>query len=725
MMEETDSPLTPAASFPAESSTALGPGAHSLEQTAQASSVPAVPASQPQPSSSMSAPETATHSPALADADADAERRSADVKTGEGAQSNAQHSSSLSTGPLPDYSTLAIVDSLKSSDNTGKTFIVYLIRCGSADAKRRYSEFEALREALVRLFPCYIVPPIPGKHTFGDYATKPSTAKEDANIIARRRRMLGSFLKRCAAHQVLSRSIVFQRFLDGRFSWHDITMSPPLSLLPKSNLRGPASDPTSTPSPTSIAAYNTAPLPAANATPRDPNKRFLDSEAFTNRFAQHLSGSVEKANRRLTKRWTELSADFAELGAVLNSFGLTETGSLATAIERVGSAADTSYMSAQQMLQDWEQHFTDPLQEYVQFAIILQKMLKWRTQKHVQYELAIDTLEIKRAQLDEYERIERDVLRFDTALARGGRGIVEQSTFATGSAGLGDRGTQARPREEESVLRNGGSTLPKTGTMRRSLYGAAAEDDLESNPFAAPATDKDRSSASLNVPNSDSQGASSGPASVSDAGSWTRPDTSDFEAAPGAVDLIRSSSVATVRSSGSRAPGQPRHRGAGNTTGPGGGGSGGILGALSHTFASMMDPNPSGTRLNNIAKLRDTVILLEEAVELLGADLEFATQTIQSDLDRFQRQKVTDFKGMMLTFAQVHRELCRQNLEGWQAAKAEISRIDTDSIIPNSSLARKEREEDSFDAGRSDTHAPPAYGATKFSSAGLEEEGGF
>ncbi|CAD6899081.1 unnamed protein product [Tilletia controversa] len=616
----------------------------------------------------------------------------------------AQPTASLSTGPLPDYSTLSIVDALKSSDNTGKTFIVYLIRCGTHDAKRRYSEFESLREALVRLFPCSIVPPIPGKHTLGDYATKPSTAKEDGSIIGRRRRMLGSFLRRCAGHAVLNRSIVFQRFLDGRFSWHDITSTPPLSLLPKSNLRGPASDPTSTPSPSSLAAYATAPLPAPNAQPREPNKRFLDSEAFTDR--------------------------------------MTESGSLALAIERVGQAADTSYLGAGQLMQEWEQAFTEPLQEYVQFAAILQKALRWRTAKHVQYELALDTLEIKRAQLDEYERVEREALRFDAALASGGRGIVERSTYAggagagsggrtvsgSGGAGAGSLGRQHQGygHSEDEHAHWGRAAAPAPASnMRRSLYGAAAEDDDVVDHHVQ----QQQAHPPPSYPRILDNNGGGGNQSMSSSEATRSTDSSST--APGAVDLFRSSSQATARSSsshpsgGNRVPGQARHRGAGNTTGPGGGGSGGILGALTHTFASMMDTNPAGTRMANVAKLRDTVILLEEAVDLLRADLDFATQTIQADLDRFQRQKVVDFKEMMIAFAKMHRELCRQNLESWQAAKAEIARIDTESAMPNSSLTKKERDEDGDGDGDTtvDSRAPALPGG--FSAAGLEDEGGF
>lgn len=37
-------------------------------------------------------------------------------------------------------------------------------------------------------------------------------------------------------------------------------------------------------------------------------------------------------------------------------------------------------------------------------------------------------------------------------------------------------------------------------------------------------------------------------------------------------------------------------------------------------------------------------------------DLRFASQTIQSDLDRFQRQKVADIRQMCLEFSTFHRD---------------------------------------------------------------------
>ena len=87
------------------------------------------------------------------------------------------------------------------------------------EARHRYSEFESLRTHLVKLYPTLIIPPIPSKNTIGDYAVKQAKAKEDAAMIARRKRMLQTFLNRIARHPILSNERVFHRFLDGEVSW--------------------------------------------------------------------------------------------------------------------------------------------------------------------------------------------------------------------------------------------------------------------------------------------------------------------------------------------------------------------------------------------------------------------------------------------------------------------------------------------------------------------------
>ena len=68
-------------------------------------------------------------------------------------------------------------------------------------------------------------------------------------------------------------------------------------------------------------------------------------------------------------------------------------------------------------LQEWEQSWTEPLHEYSQFADIIKRLLTYRHQKHVQYEMTKYALESKREQLEDLERSEAEAQRLQTALS--------------------------------------------------------------------------------------------------------------------------------------------------------------------------------------------------------------------------------------------------------------------------------------------------------------------
>lgn len=316
---------------------------------------------------------------------------------------------------------ILITDAQKTSLNSTSPYITYIIKSGTAVAHHRYSEFESLRSSLVKLYPTLIIAPIPSKQTIGDYAVKQAKAKEDTAMIASRKRMLQTFLNRVARHPILSNEHVFHRFLDGEVSWSEVLHSPPVSLLPKNILKAPSHNPTDT---TTAIAYAALPTPSASHPLRRPDQRFLDSEVFTNKFAAHLSGPMEKVTRRSMKRWSDFAQDHAELGAALNGFSLNESDQLSTAIERTGQAIDTTYMSTTRLLQELEQTWAEPLHEYSQFASIIKKLLSYRHQKHAQCELTQDSLESKREQLEELEKSEREARRLEEALGRGrGEGL--------------------------------------------------------------------------------------------------------------------------------------------------------------------------------------------------------------------------------------------------------------------------------------------------------------
>ncbi|KIK07774.1 hypothetical protein K443DRAFT_86496 [Laccaria amethystina LaAM-08-1] len=311
---------------------------------------------------------------------------------------------------------ILITDAQKTSLGAGSTYIAYVIRTGNTEARHRYSEFESLRDSLVKLYPTIIIPPIPSKQSLTDYAVKQGKAKEDVTLIARRKRMLQTFLNRVARHPILSNEHVFHRFLDGEVSWTEVLNSPPLSLLPKNILKAPSHNPTDQ---NALPAYAALPNPSAAHPLRQPDQRFLDSEAFTHKFANHVGGPMEKVTRRVIKRWSDYASDHSDLGASLNGFSLNEPSSLSGAVEKTGQAVDATFVSTTKLIQELEQNWAEPLHEYAQFASIIKRLLAYRHQKHVQYEMTQDVLENKREQLEELEKSEREARRLDEALGRG------------------------------------------------------------------------------------------------------------------------------------------------------------------------------------------------------------------------------------------------------------------------------------------------------------------
>lgn len=331
---------------------------------------------------------------------------------------------------------ILITDAVKTSVNSTSPYIAYIIRTGNAEARHRYSEFESLRTCLSKLYPTLIIPPIPSKQTIGDYAVKQAKAKEDAALIARRKRMLQTFLNRLARHPILSNDHVFHRFLDGEISWSEVLNSPPLSLLPKNILKAPSHSPTDQ---NASPAYAALPNPSAAHPLRNPDQRFLDSEVFTNKFSSHLSGPMEKVTRRTVKRWSDFAQDHSDLGAALNGFSLNEHGDLSSAIEKTGQAIDVTYISTTKLVQELEQNWAEPLNEYTQFASIIKKLLAYRHQKHVQYEMTQDALDTKRELLEELEKSEREARRLEEALGQGkANGISASSTEDTEGAQASD-----------------------------------------------------------------------------------------------------------------------------------------------------------------------------------------------------------------------------------------------------------------------------------------------
>lgn len=64
---------------------------------------------------------------------------------------------------------ITIVEAGKSREGSSRGYIAYTIKIKDITVRRRYSEFESLRNTLVKLFPTLIIPPIPEKHSMCKY----------------------------------------------------------------------------------------------------------------------------------------------------------------------------------------------------------------------------------------------------------------------------------------------------------------------------------------------------------------------------------------------------------------------------------------------------------------------------------------------------------------------------------------------------------------------------
>lgn len=518
---------------------------------------------------------------------------------------------------------ILITDAGKSPESGGR-YIVYTIRTDDLEVRRRYSEFASLRDALTRLHPTLVIPPIPEKHTMADYAANPTSAKQDQQIIDLRKRMLAVFLNRCRRMEQVRTDGVWWRFLDPNASWSEVLNSHPIASIPKSVLKAP---PLNTANPTPAHTYLPVPAGSArlktgpNASPThdvDPysggaltrfppdhkklneqelDPYFISFEASIKELEQLLTGPIEKVNRRTLSHLSSLAADLCELGSRYNAFALSEQSpTLGAAIERIGQAADSSYIATEELSNTLGASFAEPMRENAQFAGVVKSVLRYRVLKRVQQEMTNDELNKKRALLDQLEHSEAEARR------------IEQ--YLSGSQ------TITSPHRRPSTTQEPASRHQREGS----------QDDAESFDSDFPPT----------------HGVSSAPS-----------------AKQGAPE---------------RTPSAPVHRKmpSGNSI------TNKIFGPIRHAIQGVADVDPERTRRDLIGKTRESIGQLEQAQVASAQDVKDASASTLQDLKRFQREKEDDLRRYMLAYARSQIEWAKKNKETWEEARAEVDKIEVD-----------------------------------------------
>lgn len=165
----------------------------------------------------------------------------------------------------------------------------------------------------------------------------------------------------------------------------------------------------------SIARF---PPESGNISEQELDPYFLSFEASIKDLEQLLMGPMEKVNRRTLSHLSSLASDLSELGARYNAFALSEQApTLGPAIERIGQAADMSYIATEELSTSLGASFAEPMRENAQFAGVVRSVLKYRVLKRVQQEMTNDELNKKRALLDQLERSEAEARRIDQYLS--------------------------------------------------------------------------------------------------------------------------------------------------------------------------------------------------------------------------------------------------------------------------------------------------------------------
>ncbi|KAI8880511.1 PX-domain-containing protein [Backusella circina FSU 941] len=100
-----------------------------------------------------------------------------------------------------------------------------------------------------------------------------------------------------------------------------------------------------------------------------------------------------------------------------------------------------------------------------------------------------------------------------------------------------------------------------------------------------------------------------------------------------------------------------------------------VISAVGHTLQNIIDVNPEATRRNQIGMSKDAMGVLQEALDITKNDLGTISTELQTDLDRFQTEKIQDMRDMLIAYAKIHIRYCQKNLESWQEARAEVEKI--------------------------------------------------
>ncbi|KAF6071369.1 PX domain family protein [Candida albicans] len=375
-------------------------------------------------------------------------------------------------------------NSNEGMSNSSKKYTVYTIKLINLEdpnndilTRRRYSDFESLRDVLTKIFPLIVIPPIPPKNYFdfsmlnglvgsnhensslsvagsngnsggsggggasggagsgsgnGSIITSPktysyinSTHLTKGKLIEHRKRLLTNFLNNCLEIKQIRSLEFFAKFLDPNANWENGLKTDPIY----SNLPNPSNKNT-------ISFFKDNKKKLTKKT----NKLLSNGSENhdigvgggggsignggngvngngTNSQSQYIANTsmLDDINKRIMENYIGLSNDYSKLG-VSSATKKSNDNELNLIFDKIGQVFDRSYITINSLIGELETKFSEPLGEIVQYTSIIHYVAKYQSKKIKQKSMLDNEIKDKRKTLEDLLKIERESNRIENAI---------------------------------------------------------------------------------------------------------------------------------------------------------------------------------------------------------------------------------------------------------------------------------------------------------------------
>uniref|UniRef100_A0A673FT36 Sorting nexin-30 n=1 Tax=Sinocyclocheilus rhinocerous TaxID=307959 RepID=A0A673FT36_9TELE len=227
--------------------------------------------------------------------------------------------------------------------------------------RRRYQDFDWLRNKLEESQPTHLIPPLPEK-----FVMKGVVDRFSEEFVETRRKALDKFLKRVADHPVLSFNEHFNAFLSAK----DLNKRQGLALLTKMG---------------ESVKYVTGGY-KVRARPVE----FAAMGDYLDLFTQKL-GTIDRIAQRIIKEQSEFLMELREYGPVYSSWSSFEED-LHDPLEGVSGCVSNCSSALEELTEDMSEDFLPVLREYVLYIESMKNVLKKRDQVQAEYETKLEAV---------------------------------------------------------------------------------------------------------------------------------------------------------------------------------------------------------------------------------------------------------------------------------------------------------------------------------------------